>query len=377
VAGTSTPPATVDAGASPPRAEKVLSLHEKDDDGWPCCPLLSDGQKLYTCVCSTTTSARLVAIDPEQRRATPVMTVNAPRAPKQDYFAAAAQGGTFFWVDAERNTVQRASIGADGGAAPTIQIDGDFTPLTPLLVDSDAMFLVASGVNGSVGSAVQLIRIDQKTAEIRSFDTEGNFQRHQFAQDATHVYVVSDRDQSESAPLQRTTKIVGLAKSDGARSDVATVWTLSTSDKLLGGYVGVQIDSTGAQSLYSIYQDTPAPNGTVRTRVLKLDPASQASTNLLERILDPARTTLWILGVVDGGVLLASTESAVSDAGENSLRSSSVLLIPAGGGAPRIVADFSRDNPILGFQAVANDAEQVYWLNRSGDLYRFSRTELL
>jgi hypothetical protein len=377
VTSTPPPPDPTDAGSSPPRAEKVVSLSANDDDGLPCCPLMSDGQMLYTCTCNTTKDARVVAIDPARRTIDALRTLPAARAKSTDYIAAAILADTFFWTDAAANTVRHTSLLGDAGAITTVQINGDFTPRTPLLVDSNAMFLLASGVNGSQGSAVQLIRIDRQTAEVRPFDTGGNYLRQQFAQDASNIYVVSDADvPPEGVPVRRRTSIVRLSKTDGTLAEVAAPFELNTPDKLLGGYVSVQTDSSGSNALYGIYQDAPAENGTLRTQVWRLDADSLESTALLDRIINHGRTTLWILGIVDRAVLLAATEATTSDAGEASLRSSSVLLIPAGGGAPRIVADFARDNPILGFQGVAYDADSVYWLNQSGDLYRLARAEL-
>jgi hypothetical protein len=378
VTGQPTTPTPEDAGSTP-RATRVVSLVGDDADERVCCPLMGDAQKLYTCLCQST-SARLVEIDPLHPGPTPITSFAAP--PEEDprnprgYFAAAMFGGTFFLADAAHNSIERRSLLGDGGVLQPWQIAGDFTQSTPLLVDSDAMYLLASGVNGSQGEAVQLIRIDHKTAEMKSFDTGGNYQRHQFAQDIANIYVATNLDNpAESVPTMRSTHVSRLSKADGTRRDIDSK-TLPTSNKLLGGYIGVHTDGTRQGAVYALEQRSLTANGMVEARISRFDAGGGEPTTLFARFIDSARTAVWILAVVDGAVLLVTTENGTNDAGLGSLRSSSVTLLPAGGGAPRIVADFSRDTPILGFQGAANDAEWVYWLNRSGDLYRLSRADL-
>lgn len=112
------------------------------------------------------------------------------------------------------------------------------------------------------------------------------------------------------------------------------------------------------------------------TRVVRLDPAGGTSTTLLERNLEPASTTLWLMGALDGAVLLARTENQTASTVAPTILHSSVIVLPAGGGASWIAADFTGDHPLLGLDALAYDQTSVYWLNSSGDLYRLPRKAL-
>ena len=86
----------------------------------------------------------------------------------------------------------------------------------------------------------------------------------------------------------------------------------------------------------------------------------------------PRLRTLRLLGAVDGAVLLVRSVTPQVDGGASSPGSaseSSVLAIPASGGAPRIVASFLRDTPIFEVQAPTFTGD-VFWLNQGGRVFR-------
>jgi hypothetical protein len=366
-------PVAVDAGV-PESATKVLSLADGSTGGVPCCPLLSSGANFYTCLCPTRAVTHLVSIDPATAQVRPVRDLPAPADRLSPYFGAALLDDTVFWVDAVANTVHRTPLSGEE-KLPPVQIKGEISEATPLLVDGSAMYLLALAVVGAQGAPVQLLKIDRGTGDVRAFDTGANFHVHQFAQDATSIYVVSDRDTEPDAgtTVQRQSRVVRISKADGSMTDVSDTMTVTTTDRLHGGYIGVFSDATGGDSVYSLYEEGPAADGTVITRLVKLALAARTSTTLLERNLEPARASLWLLGVVDGSVLAARTEAETADAGESPVRSSSLIVLPARGGPARILADLQHDYPLLGLNALAQDVSHVYWLNSSGDLMRFPR----
>jgi hypothetical protein len=375
VTGGKSAPAAVDAGA-PPVATKVVSLHAATGDGVPCCPLMSDGQRLVTCLCATKATARVVAVNPSNGTTTALADLDVPPTRGSAYLGAAVLDGTLFWADPVANTIERASLLGDGRRLAPLPVNGDVAEAAPILVDRSAIHLLASAVVGAAGAPLQLLSVDRAAGSVRAFDTGSNFHVHQFSQDAAAVYLVSDQDRTTDggSSVQRQSRVVRIAKADGALTTASEATTIDTADRLRGGYLGTATDLTGGDGVYALYEDAPAADGTVTTRVVRLDATGKAST-LLERSLDPS-TGLWLLGVIDGTVLLARTESTTTDGGAPGVRSSSVLAIPAHGGAPRILADSARDYPMLGLQAVTYDADWVYWLNSSGDLFRFGRGAL-
>ena len=256
-------------------------------------------------------------------------------------------------------------------------VKGEITEATPLLVDESSMYILASAVAGATGAPVQLVKIDRATGAVQFFDTGSTFHVHQFAQDASAVYIATDVDTTTDAgtAIVRTSRVVSLAKADGTRADVSPSRTFTTANKLRGGYLGVQTDSSGGDGVYALFEDPPSADGTVPMRVERLGKGGEPTT-LFQTQIEASRSALWLLGVVDGAVILARTENDITDAGAGPIRSSSVIVLPASGGAPRIVADFARDYPILGLSALVTDADSVYWLNSSGDLYQLSRGAL-
>ncbi len=372
VHGTTSAPSADVASSPPPTATKFASLVTAGGGAAPCCPLLTDGSSLYSCSCQTKASASVVAVSLSSSAVSTVTTLDTPSGRQNNLFAAAVQDGTFFWVDAVANAVQRVAL-ETGKASPTLAIDGEITEATPLLVDSASMYLLASAVTGAVGSAVQLLALDRALGTVHSYDTGSNFHVHQFAQDDRFVYLVSDDDSASGSGVVRDSRVVRLSKSDGTKSDVSSGVSLTLPTKSHGGYIGVQTDLDGGSALYALYEDAPQKDGTIPTRVVRFDAGSTSPSSLYERALDPTRSSLWLLGVVGGTVLVAQTQSGSAS---ESVASASVIALPASGGPPLIVADFANDYPILGLQALVADATAMYWLNSSGDVFQLPRAGL-
>lgn len=379
VRGATSGPAT-DGGAGP-TAEKVLALRAERSEPAPCCPLMTDGSRLLTCLCAPGGGGpRLVAIDVARKEVKSILELGVSGPRTSSLMAAAALDGAVFWVDATANVVHQASLAEPARRFAPIAVEGEITEGTPLLADAGGLYLLASAVRGAQGSPVQLVKIDRASGAVRSFDTGANFHVHQFAQDATSLYVASDLDAPAGGggAIQRRSRVVQIAKADGTLRDASDTMTIATADKFHGGYLGVHGDATAAGSIYALYEDAPLADDSVITRVVKLDPGARSSTTLIERTLDVTRTSLWVLGVVDGGVLLARTDREVGDAGAaaGAIRSATVILLPAGRGPPRILADFAGDYPLLGLNALGHDGDWLYWLNSSGELWRFPRGAL-
>ena len=74
-------------------------------------------------------------------------------------------------------------------------------------------------------------------AAVQFFDTGSTFHVHQFAQDASAVYIATDVDTTTDAgtAIVRTSRVVSLAEADGTRTDVSPSRTLTTANKLRGG----------------------------------------------------------------------------------------------------------------------------------------------
>lgn len=371
--GVATPPA--DAPPPPPVARALLSLHTAATDGVPCCPLMpgAPGQVL-TCMCPSKETARVVALELASQTVRPVMEIALTPDRANLTFAAAVFDRTLYWVDAARNTIERATL-ADGKRAPAAQIAGEITEATPLLVDGDGLYLLASAVAGAQGSPVQLVKVDRTTGAQRSFDTGANFHVYEFAQDAAAIFMASDVDTAAGTAIQRRSRLVRIAKADGAITEVAPTLTLTTPDKLRGGYIGVHTDRAGGGRLYALAEDAAA-GGSIVNRVVEVDPAARTATPLLERSLAAENTRLWLLGVVDRGVLLVRTDTTPGPAGQPPAVRASVIVLPAGGGPARIVADFARDYPLVGLPSLIHDADTVTWLNASGQLWQLPRSAL-
>jgi hypothetical protein len=373
----SKPSPSADAGVPPPPAVRVLSLRPNATAPQPCCPLMGDGTKLYACTCASKATATLLSLDGARGSTTPLGELAVPEARGNLVFAAAVRDGTVFWVDAVANTIHRAGLAQGSATYAPIPIDGEITEATPLLVDASAMYVLASAVAGAQGSPVQLVKIDRASGAVRAFETGSNFHVYRFAQDSAGIYIARDVDaQGQGGATSRLSQIVRLAKADGALTEISDPVSLTTPDRLHGGFIAVDTDLSGGAGVFAVGEDAPA-GGTVPTRVVRLDPATRMMTKLVERNLDADVARLWLLGVVDGAVLLVSTATETGDGGAPvSIRSSSVLVVPAGGGTPRVVADFAGDYPMVGLPALAVDAASVYWLNVSGDLYALPRDAL-
>jgi hypothetical protein len=146
---------------------------------------------------------------------------------------------------------------------------------------------------------------------------------------------------------------------------------LTTTNPNYGGYIGLADDGT---SLFALYQAAPAADGTVDTQVLKLDTSGGSPSKVYDEVTDPKVSTLRLLGAVSGAVVMAREVTPQADSGAVSSESS-VLVIPAAGGAPRIVASFVNDSPIFELQS-PTFAQDSFWLNGSGRVFRLPAAAL-
>jgi hypothetical protein len=206
------------------------------------------------------------------------------------------------------------------------------------------------------------------------FDTGGNKVVFQFDQDADAVYVARDTDAAAGGGTLRQSAVVRIAKADGHASTMLPDSSLMITDTKHGGYVRVRIDDT---RLVALFEGAPAPDGKVSIQVRRVaianGAASGTSDMLFNMPVDPALGQIGLQGALDGAVVLSRIDYDPTVSGATAVGSSSLFVVPAAGGVPRILADYSGDFPSEGF---ASDAMYIYWLNNSGKLYRLSRAAL-
>jgi len=366
-----------DAAAVP--AEPTLLATATPDGGsaTACCPLLADSTRLYTCVCNGTAPVQVVAIDPTSGAATSVSTF-APQFLRTQY-AAVLAGGAVYWVDrttsADAGTtcpVYGTPVGDGGGTGPAVAIvNGDVYDSADLLADANNLYTLADNLSGlpATASPVQLVTIARSTGQVTPLDTGGGEPVVQLTQDMSSVYVGVDTDVAAGADggVQRTSRIVQFPKAGGP-STTLSQQTLTTSNPSFGGYIGLTDDGT---SLFALSQAGPAADGTVDTKVLKIDTSSGTPSTVYDEIVGPT-VSFRLLGAVSGAIVFSRD---VTGEGGAAISESSVLVIPAGGGAPRIVASFAHDSPIFELQAPAFSPDS-FWLNASGRVFRLPAAAL-
>ena len=344
-----------------------------------CCPLSADGSKLYTCLCDGSGTVQVVAVDPAAGTISPTASLT-PKYLRAQY-AAVLAGGDLYWADRSTSASGdscpiEATPVAGGTASPLATVQGDIYDGAELLADASAIYALADNVGGlaATASSAQALRIDRGSGQITPLDTGGAMPVLQFTQDATALYVGVDTDVANgtSGGAERVSRVVRLPKAGGA-STTLVQRTLTTTDASHGGFVGLQDDGSVLFALY----EAPAADGTIDTQVLSVDPASGATTSLYHESVDPTVVHLRLLGAVAGAVLIVRDGSSASDSGVLMTSSeSTVLVIPPGGGAPRIVASFSRDTPVFGLEAPTFSAD-VFWINASGRLFRLPAAGLM
>lgn len=342
-----------------------------------CCPLLADANALYTCLCDGSAAVQVVSIDPSGGDTRPVASF-LPQATRTQY-AAVLAGGEVYWVDriagsdAGDTCPVFGTSTADGGTAgPVAVVQGDVYDEADLLADAANLYALADNVSGLSAAAapVQALRIDRSTGAVTPLDTGGARPLFQFTQDSTSLYVGVDTDVALDGGVERVSRIVQFAKSSGA-STTLVEQTLTTSDASYGGFIGLQDDGT---TLFALYEAAPASDGTVDTQVVVVDSSDGGTSVLYDEVDDPTLVSFRLLGAVSGAVVLVRDVTAQPEAGAGSSESS-VLVIPPGGGAPRIVASFAGDAPIFELQAPTFTAD-VFWLNASGRVFRLPAAAL-
>jgi hypothetical protein len=353
-------------------ATQVSRLIEPGVAVAPCCPLLQADEVLYSCICpsdGSNTKAELVAA-PLAKPDAPIKVgeLSWPFAREEDRFGATVWDGALYFVD--NQSIRRARLLDSDATTATIPIGEAIYENTTLLADDDALYMLAN-VPGSEDSPVQILKLGHDDS-VTAFETGGNKPVYQFDHDDDAVYVVTDRDEKMSGGrIRRRSSVSRIDKQSGQRSTLLPETMLTVEEAEHGGYMGVQVD---AGTLFALFERAPTDDGTVSTALFAVDlskPApSETPAPMYQMQLDPELTLVSLLGAVDGAALVSRIEYPPQRAA-TSVRSSSVLLLPRAGGAPRIVADFIRDYPM---QGLSTDDERVFWLNNSGGLFALPRT---
>jgi hypothetical protein len=355
-----------------PTPSVIESLLPSDGSASLCCPLMMDANKLYTCVCtaSPTPSTSVVAIDPTVQGSLNVVGVLENR--QLSGLAVSVFGGALYWLDG--NNVQRTQL--TGASSPTTALPVDVKPASQasLLLDAAGVYMLAN-VPELQASPVQLVTLDQKTGASRHFDTGGHTVVFQFDQDAGAIYLGRDVDAPIEGGILRKSAVVRVAKADGHISTLLPDVSVMIADVLHGGYLRMYLDGP---RVYAFFEGSPAPDHTVSMEVHRIAVANGASSGSADKLyatsLDPAHAQLNLLGALDGAAVLSRVNYESKFPGATAVASSSLLAVPATGGAPRLLADFSGDAPGEG---LVSDATYFYWLNTiSGKLYRLARTAL-
>ncbi|MGO9833053.1 MAG: hypothetical protein ACLP1X_02425 [Polyangiaceae bacterium] len=364
-----------DASVPPTVPSLVASAVPDGGTASACCPLMADSSRLYTCLCNGAGPVQIVAVDASTGSTTAVGSFT-PQSLRARY-AAVLAGGEVYWIDRTTGDAGTtcpvfATSVADGGTgSPIAIIDGDVYDGADLLADSANLYAMADSVSGlaATASPVQLLSIARGTGVVTPLDTGGAQTILQFTQDMNALYVGVDTDVAQGdASVERVSRVVQFPKAGGPSATMAES-TLTTPNAAYGGYIGLADDGT---TLFALFQQTPAADGTVDTQVLKLGAAGTTPSVAYDEVLNPTISTLRILGAVDGAVVLARDVAPQPDGGDaaygSSASESSVLVIPAGGGAPRIIASFVNDSPIFELQAPAFSAD-TFWVNGSGRIF--------
>ncbi|MEY4577469.1 MAG: hypothetical protein RL701_2172 [Pseudomonadota bacterium] len=344
--------------------------------GTPCCPLSSDADKLYSCVCDTgaKTNASVYEVKPAGGSATLVATVH-PREERKDtlFFSATAAKGVLYWV-LDRN-LERTQL-AGGTALPTVAVDAALYDTASLPVDDKAAYGLANVISDG-DSVVKLVVVGVEDGLLQPvpLDTGAGRPVLQFDQDAQALYMAKDIDSAATQAnptITRNSRVVRIPKNGAAANIVMPALDVMTAVASHGGYVGVLVDET---RVFALFEETPDDKGWLEVQLLSADivnPRSVAAPELLFSLkYNPATTLVTLLGVVDGIPILVRTDFIKSAPDKTVIVSSSVISVTLE--KSRILADFERDAPLVG---LARDNDRIYWLNQSGALYGFARSAL-
>jgi hypothetical protein len=361
-----------------PVAAVIASLLPSNQSAKLCCPLMQDAGKLYTCVCtSSPADTTIVAIDPTVSGSQQI--VGELKNRQLSGLAVSVFGGALYWLDRNPdgslngNAVQRTMLTGTQATATSLPLDAAPFGEASLLADAAGVYLLAN-VPAVEASPVQFLKLDPKAGVSTHFDTGGNKVVFQFDQDADAVYVARDTDAAAGGGTLRQSAVVRIAKADGHASTMLPDSALMITDTKHGGYVRVRIDDT---RLIALFEGAPAPDGKVSIQVRRTAIANAAasgtSDTLFSMPVDPALAQIGLQGALDGAVVLSRIDYDPTVSRATAVATASLFVVPAAGGVPRILADYSGDFPSEGF---ASDASYIYWLNNSGKLYRLSRAAL-
>lgn len=360
-----------------PRPELFATL-SAPSSGY-CCPLLSEGTKLYSCLCvDGKEEATVFTVDMESGRRDDFLIAATPTD------AASVFEQTLYWAESSGGVLGEPdrvfSLPLQAGAAPTS------FPVAPgvglytdsrLLTDANGIHVMASGLgqdDDEMSQAdVYLLHFDFN-GMLTSMDALGNRVIKQIAQDATAFYagVNVDEKREDNQPFLRLSSVERLAKSMPQRTTLLQPQSMTISDLSHNGYLGVVSDGT---DLFTLFESTATPAGTEHLEIGRIAMSSTATVDQLTVIYDlevPAErhfTALRLLGAVDGAVFFARDEYLQADR----LRSSSVLVIPPGATSARFIADFTADVPV---QGIAASRDKIFWMNQSGRIFALSREAL-
>jgi hypothetical protein len=340
----------------------------------PCCPLMADASKLYTCLCASSASGAaavpVVSIDPTAGTVASAASF-APASARTRYSTALA-GGNVYWVDRQQGDagvscpVYATSV-AGGATTPVGVVGGDVYDQADVLADAQSVYVLADSVAGLApgASPLQLVSVDRTSGAVTAHDTGGARPVFQMTEDGSSVYVGVDTDVSQGdGGASRTSTVVGFAGAAGTAKTVAQS-ALTTDNASYGGYIGLVDDGT---SLFALYQAAPAADGTVDTQIQKLDASGAAPATVYDEVADPTVSALRLLGASGGAVVFVRDVAGGVDGGPASPESS-VLVLPAGQTSPRIVAGFVGDSPVFEL-ATPSFTPDVFWMNASGKIFR-------
>jgi hypothetical protein len=349
------------------------------DGGKLCCPLLSEGNRLFTCFCTGTledgdASSVVFAVDMQtkQRESYPVggwhTTTASVISDETLYWA----GETLDVDGVPRSQLVQLPLAAGAVPTSTPGTGGLYTKGTAL-ADASGVHFQTSGVNkvGRREEAVVYLLHYSRDGRLTSMDPLGSRAVFQIAQDAEAFYAVNNQDQaSDSEMFRRVSSVVRIDKQTHRSSILLNPQTLEIGAAEYGGYIGLASDGS---DVFSLFQSAPT-QGRERLQIGRVtEPGNAGPSDLmpiyeLEVPAAPRVTALRLLGALDGAVFFAREESF-----EGGRFSASVMMIRRGEARAEYLADFSGDAPEAGI--VAND-ERVFWLNKSGRIFAFPREAL-
>jgi hypothetical protein len=229
-------------------------------------------------------------------------------------------------------------------------------------------------------SVVQLLHFSPSGEVSPMMDPLGNTVVKSIAQDASSFYAGKNADDKQSdgqqlpegTPFKRVSSVVRIDKKSHQISTLLNEQTMMVSSIRFNGYLGVVSDG---MDVFALFESAPAA-GFEELQIGRVAQAATAAASDMTPIYDLSvsaekhLTRVRLLGAVEGTVFFAREEL---NEDEQTLRSSSVMLIPHGSSSARFVADFIDDYPVAGVFA---SGQQVYWLNQSGKIFALSREAL-